>query len=195
MEKGFKMKKTVFLLLLAFFALSACSSYNFYSVSKDRLDLSQYQTYAWVRGNESKLQDYYDNDIAEDKIIEAASIALNSKGFHLDSKKPDLLIRYTAVVDEKSRTIDEPVYYQAPSRYVPRVAYYRGRAFYYYQYVRPFPERTVQVEEGNIVIDIIDRKTSKVIWRGIAKGEVNNPERAINDLPKVITRILDKLPV
>ncbi|WP_256014390.1 DUF4136 domain-containing protein [Desertivirga xinjiangensis] len=194
------MRKMAFMLLFAASFLTACSSYNIYSVSKDKLDVTKYQTYAWMSGNESKLQDYYNNDIAEEKIIESANTALSSRGLKLNNKQPDILIRYTAVIDEKSRTVNEPVYYQSPYRYVPAVGYYRGRAIYYYRYVRPFPvyvgaeERKVEFEEGNIVIDLIDRKTSKVIWRGVAKGEVNNPENAVNDLPKVISKIFDKLP-
>ena len=185
--------------VLAVLVLSSCSSYNYYSLNNSKTDISKYHTYAWVRGNESKLEDYYKNDIAEDKIIDAASAALNAHGLNYDAKKPDLLIRYTAVVDSKSRTINDPVYYQYPSRLVPRVAYYRGRQYYYYQYVTPFPvyvgseQRQEQFEEGNIVIDLIDRNTSKVVWRGVAKGEVNNPERAVNDIPKVVTKLLNKI--
>jgi hypothetical protein len=65
--------------------------------------------------------------------------------------------------------------------------------------VSPFPiyvwdrERSIRIRENSIVIDIIDRKTSKVIWRGWAEGELDNPERAINEIPQVITNIFKKL--
>ncbi|WP_207422123.1 DUF4136 domain-containing protein [Desertivirga brevis] len=195
------MKKAMLLVVLTALILSSCSSYNYYSLNSNKVDIEKYQTYAWVRGNESKLDDYYKNDIAEDKIIDAASTALNSRGLKYDAKKPDLLIRYTAVVDNKSRTVNDPMYYQYPSRLVPRVAYARGRAYYYYQYMTPFPVyvgsemRKEEFEEGNIVIDLIDRSTSKVVWRGVAKGEVTNPEKAVNDIPKVVSKIFNKLPL
>ncbi len=187
-------------MLFVTWILSSCSSYNFYSVGSNKLDLNKYSTYAWVRGNESKLEDYYNNDIAEENIIESANAALNSKGLKLNNKQPDLLIRYTAVVDNKSRVISEPVYYQRPSGFVPVRGYYRGVPVYYYQYVRSFPvyvgseQRKVEFEEGNIVIDLIDRRTSKVVWRGVAKGEVSNLSKAVNDLPKVISKIIGKMP-
>ena len=44
------------------------------------------------------------------------------------------------------------------------------------------------------MIDIIDHKSSKVIWRGWAEGEVNNPEKASNEIPGVIGNIFKKLP-
>jgi hypothetical protein len=193
------MRRIVFSFVLTAFILSACSSYNFYTVSNDKVDLSKYQTYAWVPSNESKTSNYYENDIAEDKIISAVNSELNARGFQVNNRKPDLLIRYTAVVDNKSRVINDPVYYQPPARYIARMGYYQGRAVYYYQYYRPFPvyagteTRKIKYEEGNIVIDLIDRSSSKVIWRGVAKGEVNNPEKAVNDLPKVVGKLFNRL--
>lgn len=194
------MKKTVFILVLISTVLSACSSYNYYAVSSTKADVSKYRTYAWVTDNELKADQYYENNIAEEKIIESTNHVLNGRGLQIDNKKPDLLIRYTAVVKDKTKYISEPMYYQSPSYLVPRMAYFRGRRVFYYSYTRPFPvyvgsdERKVQFEEGNIVIDLIDRQSSKVIWRGVAKGEVNNPEKAVNDLPKVIDKIFGKLP-
>lgn len=41
--------------------------------------------------------------------------------------------------------------------------------------------------------DLLDHKTSKVIWRGWAEGEVENAEKTINDLPEVVTNIFKKL--
>jgi hypothetical protein len=193
------MRKLVLLLVFTTLILSACSSYKFYSINNGKVDVSRYQTYAWVPSGESKASKYYQNDIAEDKIISAVNAELDARGFKVDNRKPDVLVRYTAVVDNKSRVINDPVYYQAPARYVPRLGYYQGRSFYYYQYYRPFPVyagsevRKVEFEEGNIVVDLIDRNSSKVIWRGVAKGEVNNPEKAVNDIPKVVGKLFNRL--
>jgi hypothetical protein len=45
------------------------------------------------------------------------------------------------------------------------------------------------------VIDLIDRRSRKVIWRGYGIGEVDNPAQAVNDIPKVVDGILSKLPL
>ncbi|RYY34284.1 MAG: DUF4136 domain-containing protein, partial [Sphingobacteriaceae bacterium] len=50
-----------------------------------------------------------------------------------------------------------------------------------------------QFREGTVIIDLIDRKTGKMVWRGYGVGEVRNPQKAINDLPKVVTGIIEKL--
>ncbi len=179
--------------------LSACSSYNYYSVSNKPLS-QNYHTYAWIPEGQSKATTIYNNDIATDRIVDAASAELNKRGLTLNNKNPQVLVRYTAVVNKETREYSEPLYYNAPPRLSPRIGYYRGRASYYYSYYDPMPvyvgsrERKMQVKEGSIMIDLIDRKTKKVIWRGWAEGDIDNAEKAINDLPQVVQNIFKKLP-
>lgn len=193
------MKKLLILLSVAI-SLSACSTYDYYSVSNRPVSTNKYKTYAFIPDAQSKTTSTYDNDIATDKIVDAASMELNNRGFSLKNTNPDLLIKYTAVVNKETKTYEEPVYYNPPPRLSPRVGYYRGRAVYYYAYNDPFPvyvgsrARKMQVKEGSIMIDIIERRTSKLIWRGWAEGEVNDPQKAINDIPTVIANIFKKLP-
>jgi len=192
------MKKQIFILTALTVVLSSCSSYNYYAVSNKAIN-RDYKTYAWLPDGKSKASKIYDNDVATDRIIEATSNELNSRGFKLDNKSPDILIRYTADVNTETKVYNEPVYYNQPLRIVPRLGYARGRAFYYYSYFRPLPVyvgsemRKIKVKEGSVMIDLIDRRTSKVIWRGWAEGEIANPEKAINELPKVVGNIFKKL--
>ncbi|MDQ7948422.1 MAG: DUF4136 domain-containing protein [Pedobacter sp.] len=192
------MKKQIFMLLALAVGLSACSSYNYYAVSNKKID-RQYKTFAWLPEGKSKATKIYDNDVATDKIVDATSRALTERGYVLDNKNPDLLIRYSAAVNNKMKEYNEPVYYNAPPMYVPRLGYARGRAFYYYSYVNPLPVyvgsemRKINVKEGSVVIDLIDRKSGKVIWRGWSEGEIGNPEKAISDIPKVVDNIFKKL--
>lgn len=193
------MKKLLILMGIAI-SLSACSSYDYYSVSNKPVNTTRYKTYAFIPESQSKATSTYDNDIATDKIVDAASMELNNRGFTLRNTSPDLLVKYTAVVNKETRTYDEPVYYNPPPRLSPRIGYYRGRAIYYYAYNDPIPVYVgsragkMQIKEGSIMIDIIERKTSKLIWRGWAEGEVNDPQKAINDIPTVIANIFKKLP-
>lgn len=188
------------LIMLGFIAtvFSACSSYNYYSVSNKPLDPQKYKTFAWIP--EGKSTSIYNNDIATDKIVESGTAQMNDRGFTLASETPDLLLRYTASVSKETREYQEPVYYNQPPRLLPRVSYYGGRARFYYRYYDPLPiyvgdrERSIRVKANSIVIDIIDRKTSKVIWRGWAEGEIQNPQKSINEIPSVIQNIFKKLP-
>lgn len=193
------MKKQLFILLVSTALLSACSNYNYYSVSNKPLN-TNYKTYAWIPEGESKASNIYNNDVATDRIVDAAGLELNKRGLTLDNQQPDILVRYTANVNKSTTTYEEPVYYNQPPMLSPRVGYYRGRARYYYVYRNPLPiyvgnrERRMSIREGSIMIDLIDRKSSKVIWRGWAEGEVSNPEKALNELPQVVANIFKKLP-
>jgi hypothetical protein len=192
--------KKILILMSIVVGLSSCSTYDYYSVSNKPVNSTKYQTFAWIPESQSKASSAYNNDIATDKIVEAASAELNKRGLQLKNKNPDLLIKYTAVVNRETKTYEEPVYYNPPSRLSPRVGYYRGRAIYYYAYNDPFPvyvgtrARKMQIKEGSIMIDIIERKTSKLIWRGWAEGEVNDAQNAVEDIPTVVTNIFKKLP-
>jgi len=192
--------KKVFILLSMVVGLTSCSTYDYYAISNKPISSSRYQTYAWIPGSQSKASSTYNNDIATDKIVEATDAELDKRGLQLNNRNPDLLIKYTAVVNKETKTYNEPVYYNPPPRLLPRVNYYRGRAIYYYAYTDPFPvyvgsrARKMQIKEGSIMIDIIERKSSKLIWRGWAEGEVNDPQKAIDDIPVVVTNIFKKLP-
>ena len=192
------MRKQFFILLALALGLSACSNYTYHAVSNKKLN-SNYQSFAWLPESKSKASKIYDNDVATDRIVEATSTALENRGLKLDNKNPDLLIKYTASVNTTTKQYSDPVYYNPPARYVPRVAFSRGRAFYYYSYINPYPVyvgsemRKINVKEGSVMIDLIDRKSGKLIWRGWAEGEITNSEKAINDIPKVVDNIFKKL--
>jgi hypothetical protein len=83
--------------------------------------------------------------------------------------------------------------------FYPRYNYYRGRRAFYYSYRSAYPVYVgddishVPYKEGTLIIDLIDRVSHKVIWRGYGIGEVSNPQSAINDLPKIVDGIFNKL--
>jgi hypothetical protein len=188
------------LLMLVACLLAACSSYNYYSVGSSS-SVSKYSTFAWLPPLNNTKNPYYDNDLADQKIKDQATANLESKGLRLKANRPDLLVRYTIVVDNKVHTYNEPVYSYNYGGFYPRYGYYRGGRAFYYGWRGAYPVYVgndvyrVPYKEGTLIIDLVDRVSHKVIWRGYGIGEVNNPERAINDLPEVVDGILNKLQV
>ena len=185
-------------LLLVIFLLTSCSKYTYYSVGSSSR-VSKYSTFAWLPPINNTKNPYFDNDLADQKIKDQATAALESKGLHLKAGRPDILVRYTIMVDNKVRTVNEPQYTYVGGGYYPRYGYYRGGRAFYYSYRSAYPVYVgddiyhVPYKQGTLIIDLIDRTTHKVIWRGYGIGEVNNPESAINDLPKVVDGIFNKL--
>ncbi|WP_342645766.1 DUF4136 domain-containing protein [Mucilaginibacter sp. CSA2-8R] len=198
------MKKLIIysLTILVVGLIASCSRYSYYSVGSNSASLNRYHTFAWLPPVKQTRNVAYNSDIADQRIHESATAQLESKGLMLRGKRPDLLARYMVMVDEKERIYDQPAYNYVGGGYYPRFGgFYGGRRAYYYAYSAPFPVyvgndvQRVPYKEGTLVIDLIDRKSGKVIWRGYGIGEVDNPAQAVNDIPKVVEGILSKLPL
>jgi len=53
----------------------------------------------------------------------------------------------------------------------------------------------VPYTEGTLVIEVIDRKTNQLVWKGWSVGTLNNEEDLEQQLPKDIRKIFTKYPV
>ncbi|RVU01235.1 DUF4136 domain-containing protein [Mucilaginibacter limnophilus] len=194
------MKRAIYagLVLFILSGLTACSNYKYYTAAKNKTNLSTYRTFGWVEtpkptNNPKKI---YANDIADENIKDAATAALTAKGL-TQSSEPDLLVNYTTMTGRGYRTN----YYGAGyggfgwGGWGYGLGWYRPWFYGGWGYGGAwggYPVRE-QFREGTVIIDLIDRKTGKMVWRGYGVGEVRNPQKAINDLPKVVTGIIEKL--
>lgn len=56
----------------------------------------------------------------------------------------------------------------------------------------------IEYEAGTLVLDIVDARTNRVIWRGWAErgmdGVIDNQEWMEEEIDEVVTRILERLP-
>jgi hypothetical protein len=208
------MKRSIYLglMVLIISSLSACSSYDYYTAGLNKTNLSRYHTFAWmpVISNSGKKMNPA-NGAADAKIKEAATAELTAKGLSLQQKQPDLLISYTATVGKGTKTTYYSSYGGYPGwgwsggfGYGWRGGFGFGWGGYYNPYYAFGPGFAYggqltyadqeQYKEGTLVIDLIDSRTQKVIWRGFGVGEVHHdPKKNIEDLPKVVQGILEQL--
>jgi hypothetical protein len=159
------------------------------------------------------------NMIADTKIKDAATQALTQKGLALQQQDPDLLVSYTSVVGRGSRTNYYPRYYGSGLGGWGYGGFgwgYGGLGWgglgwgglgwggwyrpYYYAYGAPFSyyagtsvERE-HYKEGTLIVDLVDRRSKQVVWRGFGVGEVHKDrQKDVDDLPKVVTGIFEQL--
>lgn len=180
--------------------VSACSPYRYYAIQSGNTVFSNYRTFAWLPPADSLRSNHY-NEIVDEKIKDGVTAGLETRGLILRARKPDLLVRYSILVNDRMRAYSYPVYvYDYPTIF-PGVIRYRDKRLLYYNYGRPYPVYVgseiipVPYKEGTLIIDLIDRSTQKVIWRGYGVGEIDNPEQSIRDIPVVVDGILAKLPL
>jgi len=208
------MKRSIYLglLFLIISGLSACTSYDYYTAGLNKTNMSGYRTFAWMPMGNTKANGVVTaNSIADANIKDAATMALANKGLKLQTQKPDLLISYTTTVGRGTRTN----YYTNYGWGGGWGGYYGGWGWggyggwgwggyyrpYYYAYGAPFAytggltyAEQEHYKEGTLIIDLIDRRTRKVVWRGFGVGEVHSdPKKNIDDLPKVVDGILKQL--
>jgi hypothetical protein len=208
--------KYIGLIIFAVSIFSACTTYNYYKAGADNLSLSRYKTFAWLPnqrqttayGNNAypgSNSAYFKNDIAVQKIKQAAIASLESKGLRLQNNHPDLLVRYSTLVDKGTRVDYYSPYWGYPGLYGGwgygwgwgwHRPYWGFGWGWGYPYGGPAYADEEHFKEGTIVIDLIDTHTRQIIWRGFGVGELHhNPEKTINDLPKVVDGIFKQLPV
>jgi hypothetical protein len=200
------MKRSICLALtvLTLSGMSACTSYDYYTAAINKTNLSNYHTFAWMPSGNA---DSKNTDLADAKIKDAATITLVSKGLQLSRRNPDLVVTYSRTVERGSRTN-----YYSPDYYGGYYGgFYPGWGFgygygwgyrpYYYAYGAPFAyyggltyAEKEHYKEGTIIIDLIDTRTRRIVWRGFGVGEVHrNPQKNIDDLPKVVDGVLAQL--
>jgi len=191
------MKRLVFLAatVLLLSGLSACTSYNYYQAAINKTNMSGYHTFAWMPPAKSGNKTL--GDAADMRVKEATTNALVAKGLQINQQHPDLVVNYTRIVGKGSYTTYYSPYAGPYYGWGWGWGWYRpwyawGGPFSYYGDVT-YAEQG-HYKEGTLIIDLIDPHTRKIVWRGFGVGEVhNNPEKDIEDLPKVVDGIFDQL--
>ena len=183
----------IILSAVVFVFMSACSSQKFHTTRIESKNFEEYKTYAWLTPIDSLSKDYYNNDIAKDKILSTANNELNSRGLSYSKENPDILFRYIALVNNKSKLIYSNSYGYWGSPF----GFYRPWGYYGFGYGMgySYPVGKERVRYSHIIIEAIDTKSNTVVWQARGSQEVNVPERAINNLPNIISGILRQYPI
>ena len=168
--------------LLPLALLVGCSSYN---VTYDYDVTASYAKYKTFDYYTSKKGTGGTTSLMDKRVRAAVEWELQAKGFAMETKAdPDFLVTYYPIVtDRKVRTN-------------VRTGWGWGyRPFY--GGVSTTTSRVRHYKEGTIVIEIVDFKSTQMIWQGAAAGALtglSNPEDADEVVPKAVRDILVKFP-
>ena len=163
--------------------LSGCATMRVSSHTERGLIWSQYHTFEWGRADSLPPSDprLQQDPYFRDRIEGAVERQMAAKGFQRSpaSSVPDLLIHYHAAINERI-DVDE-----IDRRYgdcdavdcVPRVSRY---------------------EAGTLVVDIVDARTRRLIWRGWAQDSVEdvlgNRDRVRQTIEDGVSRMFATFP-
>lgn len=160
--------------------------------------MSSYSSYAFLPNQDTIQTSNYNNARVNEIVIDEIRTNMQEKNYRLDRNQPDLLVYYHLMMDEENAVNANPVYtnysYYRPGYYVG--PYYRNYAYNNYFTIPRIVGTNVQqisYKEGTLVIDLIDRRTNEIVWRGTAEDviERNNLE---GELRTYVNAIFDRLP-
>jgi hypothetical protein len=147
------------------------------------VDFGRYRTYDWGPADALPTGDprLDRNPFFKDHMQGAVERGLARKGLTLStSGTPDLLIHYHANVTQR---ID-----------VDRIDQRYG-----YCYGNDCNVRLMDYEAGTIVLDVVDTRTNRVVWRGWAQdsldGVIDNQDRMEKMINQAVAKMLERLPL
>ena len=192
-------------ILKHFFSLGLMTALLFTScgpkVDSDKMaskSMSSYTSYAFLPNQDTIQTSNYDNARVNEIVIDEIRKEMQEKNYRLDRNQPDLLVYYHLMMDEENAVNANPVYtnysYYRPGHYVG--PYYRNYTYNNYFTVPRIAGANVQqvpYREGTLVIDLIDRRTNEIVWRGRAE-DVVEPNNLENELRSYGGAICDRLP-
>ncbi|GAB3691180.1 DUF4136 domain-containing protein [Spirosoma flavus] len=162
--------------------------------SNSKVDFSKYKTFTWMDSDVKAGQNpVYYNQLATESVENTMSNVLQEKGLKEDGNNADLLIGYHFFVENKTRTVSNPT----TPFYGPYMGWgrwgYRGWGPGWWGWAGPqYREETYKA--GTLVVDMVDAKTRKLVWRGAVENAVANPSRITAQLTREAERIVEKFP-
>lgn len=158
--------------------MAGCATMNVSSHVQANTDFTRYHTYDWGPPDALPTGDpRLDKDpFFQDHMEGAVEKEMAAKGFaHATSGVPDLLIHYHASITQKLDVSTADKAYACKD----------CKTGYVY-------------DAGTLLIDVVDARTSKIVWRGWSEGSMDGAiddqawmEKTIDD---AVARILEKLP-
>ena len=163
--------------LLAAMFLTGCASAPTIRVDQDAAaDLSQYRTFGFYDRLETDKARY--STITTTRLKDATIQEMEKLGYRHDESNPDLLINFSADVSDRQDVTKTPASVRGFYGYRP--AAYRAWVGSAYDIdVR-------QYKAGTLIIDLIDAGQKRLVWRGIAEGELQKKDQ--KDLAATIER-------
>jgi len=169
----------VYLLAVAVLFLTACSTVSVTTDFDHSASFSQYRTYTLAPGTEKIGL----SPSSETALREALRAGLARHGVSETSENADLHVVRHISAQEKVRVYQSSA--GVPYRY-GRYGMWAGAPYGYTD--------VSQYTEGTLILDFVDAKTQKLVFRGIGTGTVSDPETNAARIKEVVEKIVQDFP-
>lgn len=180
------MKKVI--VLAAALTMSACSTMKSSSDYDPNVNFNEVKSYAWVV-QKSDDTTYHLDGLMDQRVRSAVDTQLQLKGIaKTEADKADVLVNYFTKVDKKINVDTFNSNFGYNPYYGPGWAW--GGNMHTQTTVREY-------EVGTLVVDLVNRKTGNLIWRGSVADTIrdkNTPEERIEVVNKAIAEMMLQYP-
>ena len=184
--------------VMASLLLSGCIASGIYSNVDETINFKNYNTYAWLPNGDSLEYAAYDRERIHEAIVDQVPKELQFRGMRLNRENPDMIVGVHTMFEEQTRTMRQPIYRSYgyyPGWYIN--PWYGPYYFYGFTTMHPFADdyiETVPYTEGTLVIDVVDKESNKIVWRGWTRNEID-PVRFVWDVEDYVHKIFEKYPI
>jgi hypothetical protein len=157
------------------------------------VNFNSYRKYAWKEPDVQVVNPIYESDLITKKIKNVVEDEFVKKGIVLVNNKPDFFVTYNIRKEKKQQTMNN---YSGMGFYPFwglgwgwRMPYMMG--YPYYGGMMPY---TREYTQGTLILDVVDAKSNKLVWRGSVSGNVDNVKNLQKQIEKGVRAILKKYP-
>lgn len=175
-------------LLLVFAA--GCVPLQTDSIQDLTTEFSNFETFGWLDSNALPGEDVRVRDErVQQTVRDAIEQTLIQKGYRkTDTDQADFVVAWYGAIEKKIRNDNLDHLYPA----------YGYGALLRDKTLNPdSPQPVAEYEEGTLIIDLLDPKNQRMLWRGTGVGPVINDrpvETALKNLANSVARVLDPIP-
>ena len=157
-------------------AATGCATMAISSHVQPDLDMSPYRTFDWGPPDSLPTGDpRFDKDpFFQDHMLGEVERHMAARGLSrvAEGSQADLVIHYHAVIER-------------------RIDVNRVDRSYGYCYDEECSTLVIEYEAGTLILDVIDRRTNRLIWRGWAQNSVNTMLKDRDHMSAEIARAVD----
>lgn len=165
---------------------------------KAQVNLDRFSSFAFLPNQDTIKTSKYSNAFVNEIVIDEIKENMQELDYRLDRTQPDLLVYYHLMLDEEVAVNANPIYtdysYYRPGYYVgPYYRNYMYNNYFTVPRIAGIGIEQIPYKEGTIVIDIINRRTNEILWRGKA-NDVVTPNNLEEELRTYVNAIFDRFP-
>ncbi|WP_051908098.1 DUF4136 domain-containing protein [Flavimarina sp. Hel_I_48] len=167
---------------------------------QEDVNLSRFNTFAYLPNTSIEVPKVNENDEdVNELVIKTINSNLQDAGYSINRNNPDLLVLVSTKVNYDSETVPATSYASYPyTTGATAVSTYYGDYYYadYANYggIQGYNTDSYSYKNGTVVVDIINRKTKKTVWKGTSSESLYDENQA-DAIANLVNEIFKKYPL